>query len=522
MADRLPRPSEAPSISTLGALRASGYRARSVKDEVRANLIARLRSGETVFPGLLGYDRTVIPQVQNALLGRHDFILLGLRGQAKSRLVRLLPRLLDEWVPEVDGSEIHDDPMEPVSKFARDLVAEQGDETPIAWLHRSDRYGEKLATPDTSIADLIGDVDPIKAATRGLTYADEETIHFGIIPRTHRGIFAINELPDLQPRIQVGLLNVMEEQDVQIRGFNVRLPVDVLMVFTANPEDYTNRGSIITPLKDRIDSQILTHYPRDLQTGIEITRQEAWASRAEPHTDDTVTVHVPHIFREIVEQVAFEARESEYVDQKSGVSARLTRAALEDLVSAAERRALLNGEAETTVRASDLMAIEPAVTGKVELVYEGEQEGAQSVARALVGKAIATTLRRYLPDPAEKGSGETGGRAAYRDVLGWFSRGQTVELDAEMPFADYARALDGVAGLGAVIDAHARAGTPAEKASMMELALETLHQQSLLGKDTAEGGAAYADLVGSVLSGLGSFRPDDDEDDDEEDFRRYG
>ncbi len=251
--------SDSPQISTLGALRETGYRPRSVKDEIRQNLVARIKARQEVFPGVLGYDRTVIPQVQNALLGRHDFILLGLRGQAKSRLVRLLPALLDEWVPEVAGSEIHDDPLDPVSKFARDRVAEMGDDTPISWLHRSLRYGEKLATPDTSIADLIGDIDPIKAATRKLTYADEEVIHFGIIPRTHRGIFAINELPDLQPRIQVGLLNIMEEQDIQIRGFNVRIPIDVLMVFTANPEDYTNRGSIITPLKDRIDSQILTH-----------------------------------------------------------------------------------------------------------------------------------------------------------------------------------------------------------------------------------------------------------------------
>ena len=507
---------DAPTISTLGELRASGYAPRSVKDEVRANLIDRLQAGDNVFPGILGFDRTVVPQIQNALLGRHDFILLGLRGQAKSRLIRMLPSLLDEYVPEVEGSEIHDDPLAPVSKFARDLVAEHGDDTPISWLHRSERYGEKLATPDTSIADLIGDIDPIKAATQKLTYADEEVIHFGIIPRTHRGIFAINELPDLQPRIQVGLLNIMEEQDIQIRGFNVRIPIDVLMVFTANPEDYTNRGTIITPLKDRIDSQILTHYPRELGIGVEITRQEAWADR-----DGGVAVQVPHVFREIVEQVAFEARASEYVDQKSGVSARLTRAALEDLVSAAERRALVHGETETTVRASDLEAIEPAVTGKVELVYEGEQEGAQGVARALVGKAVSAIVKEYLPDPAAKGSGDDGGRAAYRDVLGWFSRGNTVELDSDVSFADYVRQLDRVDGLGALVDAHTQPSGPAEKASMMELTLEMLHQHSLLGKDVADDGASYADMMGSVLSGLGSFGPDDEDDfDDEDDYRR--
>ena len=511
---------DSPQISTLGALRASGYRPRSVKDEIRQNLIARLTSGAEVFPGVLGYDRTVIPQVQNALLGRHDFILLGLRGQAKSRLLRLLPSLLDEWVPEVAGSEIHDDPLDPVSKFARDLVAEQGDETPVAWLHRSLRYGEKLATPDTSIADLIGDIDPIKAATRKLTYADEEVIHFGIIPRTHRGIFAINELPDLQPRIQVGLLNIMEEQDIQIRGFNVRIPIDVLMVFTANPEDYTNRGSIITPLKDRIDSQILTHYPKDLGIGVEITRQEAWADRASGDGAPEVTVHVPHVFREIVEQVAFEARQSEYVDQKSGVSARLTRAALEDLVSAAERRALVNGEAETTVRASDLQAIEPAVTGKVELVYEGEQEGAASVAHALIGKAVSTIVKTVLPDPADKDAG----RKAYGPVLRWFSSGNRLVLNAEMPQKAYAAALESVDGLRAVVVDHTRPGTDAQSQaavlSMMELVLEALHQHSLLGKDALAEGAAYSDLVGSVLSNLGSFRPDDDEDFDDEYPRR--
>jgi len=510
---------DAPPISTLGELRASGYRPRSVKDEIRANLVEKLKDGADVFPGILGFDRTVLPQVQNALLGRHDFILLGLRGQAKSRIVRMLPSLMDEWVPEVEGSEIHDDPLAPVSKFARDLVAQHGDDTPVSWLHRSARYGEKLATPDTSIADLIGDIDPIKAATRKLTYADEEVIHFGIIPRTHRGIFAINELPDLQPRIQVGLLNIMEEQDIQIRGFNIRIPIDVLMVFTANPEDYTNRGSIITPLKDRIDSQILTHYPRELGIGVEITRQEAWAER-----DGEVAVKVPHVFREIVEQVAFEARASEYVDQKSGVSARLTRAALEDLISAAERRALVNGETETVVRAGDLESIEPAVTGKVELVYEGEQEGAQGVARALVGKAVAAIVKTYLPDPAEKGSGESGGRAAYREVLGWFSRGHTVDLDTDLPFDGYVRQLDQVDGLGALVDAHTTPSSPAEKASMMELALEMLHQHSLLGKDVEAEGARYADMVGSVLSGLGSFGPDDDDDDfdDEDDYRGFG
>ena len=542
MPDRLTADSTAaPDVATLGQLKASGYRPRSVKDEMRANLIQKLRAGQPVFPGILGFEKTVIPQVQHAILARHDMILLGLRGQAKSRLVRMLPSLLDEWVPVVEGSEVNDDPLRPISKFARDLIAQHGDETPVGWLHRSQRYGEKLATPDTSIADLVGDIDPIKAATRKLTYADEEVIHFGLIPRTNRGIFAINELPDLQPRIQVGLLNVMEEQDIQIRGFNVRLPLDVAMVFTANPEDYTNRGSIITPLKDRIDSQILTHYPRSIEIGVQITKQEAWQDRQAEGTESP-TVHIPHYFREIVEQVAFEARESEYVDQKSGVSARLTRAALEDLLSAAERRALLAGESETTLRPMDLQAIEPAVTGKVELVYEGEQEGPQQVARALVGKAVSTIFKRYFPDPGQKAPGgsapdraaqslaqrragspgsaepEPTGRQVYQEVTRWFAKGNTLELEPGMPFLDYAKALDQVDGLRALVKQHTDAATPAETASAMEWVLEALHQHSLLGKDVASETTSYADMMGSVLGQIGGFG--DDDDDDLEDYRR--
>ncbi|QXD17059.1 magnesium chelatase [Rhodocaloribacter litoris] len=505
------------SIRTLGELKASGYRVLSVKDELRKNLIARLQCGEEVFPGILGFDRTVIPQIQNAILGRHDFILLGLRGQAKSRIIRMIPSLLDEYIPVVAGSELNDNPFAPISKYARDLVAERGDETPIAWLHRSKRYGEKLATPDTTIADLIGDIDPIKAAHHRLTYADEEVIHFGIIPRTNRGIFAINELPDLQPRIQVGLLNIMEEQDIQIRGFNVRFPLDVLMIFTANPEDYTNRGNIITPLKDRIDSQIITHYPKDLETGIAITRQEAWEAR----DGLAPRVHVPHYFREIIEQIAFEARQSEYVDQKSGVSVRMTRAALEDLISAAERRALLAGEAETTARISDLIHVEPAVTGKIELVYEGEQEGAQNVARLLIGRAVKAIFPRYFPDPSDKRTG----RAPYEKVLAWFAGGRHVTLRPDMPFADYAKALDAVDGLREVVRRFTDPKTPAETASAMEFVLEALHQNSLIGKDLLESEQTYSDIMGSMLSSLGNLDDDDEDDDgfdDEDDFyRRY-
>jgi len=381
---------------TLGELRESGYTVRSVKDELRENLIAGLKSKAPMFPGIIGYDKTVVPALINALLAKHDIILLGLRGQAKSRIVRQLFTLLDEYIPVVEGSEINDNPFAPVSKHGMDLVRDMGDRTPIEWLHRSHRYGEKLATPDVTMADLIGDIDPIKAAAQRLHYAHEGAIHFGIIPRTNRGIFAINELPDLQPRIQVGLFNILEERDIQIRGFNVRIPLDIVILFTANPEDYTNRGNIITPLKDRIDSQILTHYPRSMEDAILITEQEAHVSR------NGKQIVIPRFFREIIEQVAFEARKSEFVDQKSGVSARLTIAAMENLVSNAERRAIMVGEPVLTPRMCDLPHVLPGLTGKIELVFEGEQEGSVKVGRALVGKAVRETFRRYFPDPLRK------------------------------------------------------------------------------------------------------------------------
>ncbi|MGA7303933.1 MAG: magnesium chelatase [Rhodothermales bacterium] len=494
-----PSPLIPTEASTLGDLKAHGYKPVSLKDELRRNLIAKIRSREPVFPGILGFDESVIPEIQNAILARHDFILLGLRGQAKSRLIRMLPNLMDEYIPVVRGTELNDDPFAPVSRKAREMVAEMKDETPIDWLHRSRRFGEKLATPDTTIADLIGDIDPIKAATRKLTYADEEVIHFGIIPRTNRGIFAVNELPDLRPRIQVGLLNVLEEQDIQIRGFAVRIPLDILLVFTANPEDYTNRGNIITPLKDRIDSQIITHYPRTIEIGIEITKQEAWEEREGP-----VSISVPSYFREIIEQVAFEARESDYVDQKSGVSVRLTRSALEDLISAAERRALAHGEDKTCVRISDLQFVEPAITGKVELVYEGEQEGAQNVARVLVGQAVKKTFERYFPSLGKRGAE----RSRYTEILSWFASGNNLELRSDLPFADFDRRLRAVPGLANLAEEFIDCGSRDEAPSAMEFVLEALHQNSLLGKDRLEGRASYTDMMGSMLS---SIDPEDED-----------
>ncbi len=422
---------------------------------------------------------------------------------------------------------MHDDPFRPFSKSAREMLADMGDDAPIAWLEREARYGEKLATPDTTMADLLGDVDPIKAAARKLTYADEDVLHFGLIPRTNRGIFCINELPDLQPRIQVGLFNILEEQDVQIRGFRVRFPLDVLMVFTANPEDYTNRGAIITPLKDRIDAQITTHYPKTLDIGVEITRQEAWADRS-GETASGVTVVVPHVIREVVEQAAIEARASDFVDQKSGVSARLTRSALETLVSAAERRALMGGDSETVVRVSDLASVEPALTGKLELVYEGEQTGAGAVAQRLVGQAVRATLGRHFPDPADTkktggkksaraDSGATpgapSGRDAYREILGGFSRGLRLTLDPALSNDAYAEALGAVPGLADFVALYAPHGSEMERAAMMEFVVEGLHQHSLLGKEReADGGAArYADLVGAMFSGFTTTASDDDD-----------
>jgi magnesium chelatase subunit I len=499
--------------TTLGELRASGYRARGVKDELRENLIAKLDRGEQIFPGIIGYEKTVVPALVNAILAKHDIILLGLRGQAKTRIVRQLTGLLDDVLPVVKGSEINDDPFSPVSKFAVDTVREKADATPIEWLPRERRYGEKLATPDVTIADLIGDIDPIKAAAQRLHYAHEGVIHFGIIPRTNRGIFAINELPDLQPRIQVGLFNILEEKDIQIRGFNIRIPLDVVLVFTANPEDYTNRGNIITPLKDRIDSQILTHYPRTLEDAIRITEQEAHLQRSGRD------VRIPRFFREMVEQIAFEARASDFVDQKSGVSARMTISAMENLVSNAERRAILVNDPVIVPRLCDLPHILPGLTGKIELVFEGEQEGPVKVSRALVGRAVRATFKRYFPDPLKtrtrRASQPQGGKMEqenpeYGKILRWFEAGNAIEVSDEMPIAEYTRALGKVEGLREVSRRHMSSAEPAyELPSVMEFVLEGLHQCSRIAKDEADHVTSYKDLVGSILSTTDIAREED-------------
>jgi magnesium chelatase subunit I len=499
--------------STLGALRASGYRVQSVKDELRSNLIRKLRANEPLFPGIIGYEKTVIPALVNAILARHDLILLGLRGQAKTRIVRQIPSLLDEYIPVVQGSEINDNPLAPVSRYAVDLIRERGDETPIDWLPRDRRYGEKLATPDVTIADLIGDLDPIKAAAQRLHYAHEGAIHFGIIPRTNRGIFAINELPDLQPRIQVGLFNILEEKDIQIRGFNIRIPLDIMIVFTANPEDYTSRGNIITPLKDRIDSQILTHYPRSLEQGIRITEQEAHVTR------DGREIRIPHFFKEIVEQIAFEARRSEFVDQKSGVSARLTIAAMENLVSNAERRALLLEETVIVPRICDLPHVLPGMTGKIELVFEGEQEGSVKVSKALVGKAVREIFRKYFPDPLKKRArvapDAQGGRTQsddpeYGKITRWFEGGNRIEIADDMPLAAYTRELERVKGLRELTLRHiGDLDERYELPSLMEFVLDGLHQNSKIAKDEADHLTSYKDMVGSIFAGPGRGQEED-------------
>ncbi|NRB62734.1 MAG: sigma 54-interacting transcriptional regulator [Saprospiraceae bacterium] len=476
---------------TLGALKASGYLSRSLKEELRENLIKKLSHKEKVFDGILGFDDTVLPDIERAILSRHNILLLGLRGQAKTRLARLLVHLLDEYMPIVAGSELNDDPLNPMSRYAIDLIAEKGDETPVEWIHRNSRYVEKLATPDVSVADLIGDVDPIKAATLKLPYSDERVIHFGLVPRAHRSIFVINELPDLQARIQVSLFNILQEGDIQIRGFKLRLPLDIQFVFTANPEDYTNRGSIITPLKDRIESQILTHYPKTIEIARQITLQEASLPQAQKEG-----VEVPDLHQILLETISFEARESEFIDEKSGVSARLSISAYENLISAAERRMLINGESKTTVRIIDFWGVVPAITGKVELVYEGEQEGPYVVAMNLMGRAIKRMFLDHFPDPDALRRGQE--KDPYGTVRAWFSGGNTVDLLNDASDADYQAALDKVSGLRKL----AKEFTEVEGDELylyMELILHGLSESNVINKDTLESSLTFRDILASML-----------------------
>ncbi|MFV5693094.1 AAA family ATPase [Flavobacterium sp. LT1R49] len=483
------------NIKTLGELKKSGYISKNIKDELRSNLREKIKSGIATFEGVHGFENTVIPELERAILSRHNINLLGLRGQAKTRLARKMIELLDEYIPFVTGSEINDDPLKPISRFAKNIIEIDGDETPISWLHRSDRFFEKLATPDVTVADLIGDVDPIKAANLKLSYADDRVIHFGMIPRANRCIFVINELPDLQARIQVALFNILQEGDIQIRGFKLRMPLDMQFVFTANPEDYTNRGSIVTPLKDRIGSQILTHYPETIKIARTITEQEAKLD-----TVQSDMVYVPSLARDLLEQISFEARESEYIDNKSGVSARLSITALENLLSTAERRALKSGEDKTTLRLSDFMGIIPAITGKVELVYEGEQEGAAVVAQHLLGDAIHTFFPAYFPkiEKLEKQDEKT----PYTDIIEWFFAESGFELLDDCSDEEYERILGSIVPLEVLIKKYQPQLQKEDKFFMKEFILWGLVEYKKLSKDRFSEGYQFKDIYGSFISKL--------------------
>ncbi|HYE14529.1 MAG TPA: hypothetical protein VD968_08835 [Pyrinomonadaceae bacterium] len=462
---------------TLGELKQQGYRVRPVKDEMRANLLRKLRAGERIFPGIVGYDDTVIPQLVNAVLARHNLILLGLRGQAKSRIIRQLVALLDPVVPAIEGSEVNDDPFRPISAYGRQTVEREGDRTPITWVERDARFVEKLATPDVTVADIIGDVDPIKAARGGHLLSDELTIHYGLLPRANRGLFAINELPDLAGKIQVGLFNIMQEGDVQIKGYPVRLPLDVMLVFSANPEDYTARGKIITPLKDRIGAEISTHYPSELRLGVEITRQEAWTEREGVEG----ALRIPDFVRETIEQIAFEARDDQRIDKRSGVSQRMPITVTESAVSNAERRALLTGEEEIVPRVSDIYAAVPSMTGKMELEYEGEQVGAAKIARDLIKRAAGEVFEGYFVG------------IDFSRAVRWFDEGNNLRLADTASATECVTLLDSVPDLiDTVLDPlDIKRSDEAMLVSACEFALEGLYAQNKISRNE-EGGYTAA------------------------------
>lgn len=481
------------SIKTLGALKKAKYASKSIKQELRDNLIANLKNDTPSFTGIHGYESTVIPELERAILSQHNINLLGLRGQAKTRLARLMLNLLDEFIPVIEGSEINDDPMNPISLFGRETIKELGDKTPISWMHRSERFYEKLATPDVTISDLIGDIDPIKAANLKLSYANERVIHFGMIPRANRCIFVINELPDLQARIQVALFNILEEGDIQIRGFKLRMPLDLQFVFTANPEDYTNRGSIVTPLKDRIGSQILTHYPETVEIAQTITAQEAGLQ-----DNRVVEVYVPNLAKELVEQIGFEARQSEYIDLKSGISARMSITAFENLMSAAERRAIGNGEKATTVRFGDLMGMIPSITGKVELVYEGEQEGVVMVAQTLIGMASKTLFLNRFPKIQKLTKEEE--NSPYDEVVNWFLQESNFELLDEFTEEEYASQMNRITPLTELLDKYHPDMLEQDKNFLKELVLWALVEFKKLSKKRFSEGFTFNDLVNGYWS----------------------
>ena len=481
--------------TNLGELKKTGYTPRTIQQELAQNLKEFLRSGKNTFAGLIGYENTVIPDVERAILSGHNINLLGLRGQAKTRLARQMTELLDEWIPVVSGSEINDDPLDPISQESKVMIAKHGDDTPIEWLHRSDRFFEKLATPDVTVADLIGDVDPIKASNLKLSYADERVIHFGMIPRAHRCIFVLNELPDLQARIQVALFSILQEKEIQIRGFKLRLPIATQLIFTANPEDYTNRGSIVTPLKDRIGSQILTHYPHNRDIAKAITKQEAVLT-----DEQALQIHVPELARDILEQIGFEARKSEYVDSKSGVSARMSITAFENLISTAERRLLVSGDSNTSLRMSDFMGVIPAINGKIELVYEGEQEGAEQISYHLISQSIKTLFTDYFPKIEKLQKEDEVG--PYDTILEWFFKDNEVFLEDSLPNRSYQDSLTLIPGIQEVLDNHLKECEENDRYFMMEFLLWGLESNKKLNKYRSLDGFQFKDSLGSYISGL--------------------
>ena len=485
-----------PHIFTLGELKKATYKTQNIKEELRNNLIKNLQTKQNVFEGILGYEDTVIPAVERAILSGHNINLLGLRGQAKTKMARLMLNLLDEWVPVISNSELNEDPFNPITEISKRKIEEEGDKLQIDWLHRSERYVEKLATPDVSIADLIGDIDPIKASNLRVSFSDEAAIHYGLIPRSHRSIFVINELPDLQPRIQVALFNILQEGDVQIRGFKLRLPLDIQFIFTANPEDYTNRGSIITPLKDRIGSQILTHYPKTLEIAKSVTIQEAKLSDFQKKN-----IHIPEFIRTILENISFKARESEFVDHKSGVSARLSITAYENLVSTVERRMLLNNESNGIARVSDLVGVIPAITGKVEMVYEGELEGPYNVASSLIIQSIKDVFLSLFPHSNRmRKKGKEAAPDQFREISNWFGDGNNILIYTDMSEKNFVSTINTIPGLMEAIERQKGLYfNPNELVVLKELILHGLASVSKLNKKQIETGYNFEDLLSSMM-----------------------
>ncbi|TVQ47991.1 MAG: magnesium chelatase [Saprospirales bacterium] len=483
--------------TTLGELKSQNYAPKSIKQEIKDNLIHHIKNKTNVFYDIFGYDETVIPDIEKALLAKHNFLLLGLRGQAKTRVARNIVRLLDNEIPIIKGSEINDNPLNPISYYGKKMIAEHGDNCLIDWISAEDRYVEKLATPDVSVSDLIGDLDPIKAVNLKLSYSDEQAIHFGLVPRSHRSIFVLNELPDLQPRIQVALFNILEEGDIQIRGFKLRLPLDILFIFTANPEDYTNRGSIITPLKDRIESQITTHYPHEIEISKMITKNEAKID-----SDLLSKIYIPELAEDLLEYIAFNARESEFIDESSGVSARMTIASRELIFGAAERRLLLNNEATTSIRFSDFWSIIPAITGKVELLYEGENLGPHEVALNIMSEAVKELYLEYFPNPNKKIP--LNYQELYTSIKSWFETGNSLELKNDEPDKLRVDKLKSVKGLNEFVEYH---NFDAKDIPFIkELTLHALTEFEQISKEIIAGRIMFKDPLAGMLDNL------DDED----------